>query len=471
MFRKLYSAGIADNKTSTINHSAKYSKKVDKLACHHLVPINDVQQNNAEKSKFKLSEKTRQKYNTAVCTAITLERNSILSLINAYHEIHGLPGFVHRFLHGRPSLERALFVAAPDMYRIFDTKNEESKTILMTNPAYIDQEHFFSECKQYSPNYAIKNLKNSPNGLALITWFLHPDVLPDVFRKNSPSSSILEKRLCDLKKETECFHDNEKFLFYRYGKDMTPLQKIGSFSRLPRTKSQKKISDMEVSSSHQYLACLFDLDCNPKWSLKYLKLLRDNILHELETVYGVTSEDKIKIYLHMPYLDATTTLHVHIRVNQGDHALEESKSFGLNEIINQLESGLLITDMIIERGTIYCAEFPIGENIEGITVRTVPNPKRDWADILKMLNVSTVTCEYLLNEIKNEEILKRMQLLDSEEIGKLANQIGCFITVPSTQDLIKMITQLDTNKILSSLGWLLETGECVQPTTSCNHLN
>lgn len=440
----------------------KNEKEPTKLTFEHLASIGPVHFKDQAKERFELAEKTKVKYNKAICTAVTiLSEAGKNALQAAYHRIHGLPHFVHRFLQGRPSLERALFVNAPQMYHIFDTPGEASKTILMSNPEYIDHEKFLSDIKTHSTQYAVKQLKDSPHGLTLVTWYLHPQVLPDELRVFD-ANTVLKKRLHQLKHETKLLDEDKKFNYYRYG-NSSPLQKMSSFSKLPRTMSQQEIREMESKSAETYLACMFDLDSNVEKSLNYLKSLRTNILHELESVYGVTKEDKIKIYLHMPYLDETTTLHFHIRINQGDHELENAKSFGLNEIIKQLESGLSVSDMINERGTIYCTEYPIGRNIDGINVETVPNPKRNWSDVFKRLSTHDEIQHYLFNAIQNSEVLTRMQLLDFEEIEKLTSQLTHLDKMPDTYELIEMIKKLSINPELEKLGWSLRTGECEIP--------
>ncbi|WP_242602528.1 hypothetical protein [Legionella sainthelensi] len=444
------------------------------LSHEHLAPIGPGTTNTWDKKELILSEKTRLKYNVATCTAVNINETGAKCLTDAYHEIHGLPGFVHRFLQGRPWLERALFVQAPEMYPIFDTPYDESKTILMTNPAYLDIKKFLSDCEKVSTSYALKQLKNSENGLALVTWYIHPEALPAKFRSTLPAHKVLEfhrtqlmreaERACDVKKEKQPFD------YYRYGQEMTPLQLHGSFSKLPRTLSQESITSLESKSDSVYLACLFDLDQNKTQSLIYLKSLRDNILANLAAVYGVTPEDKIKIYLHMPYLEATTTLHVHIRVNQADHGLEDAKSFGLNEIITTLENGGSVTEMILSRGTIYCSEYPIGEHVEGVCVKTVPNIQRDWKDIFNLLQADKLTIDYLLQALKHNDVKSRMQLLDINQIGKLLKIIEEADEFPIIEELINIIKKMEINAELKKLGWSLETGTCTEHETPINSI-
>ncbi|KTC83534.1 Uncharacterised protein [Legionella cincinnatiensis] len=474
LIKTLFKPILTKNEETPPSETSLQSADDQVLSPEHLAPIGPGTTNTWDKKELILSEKTRLKYNVATCTAVNINGLGAKCLTDAYHEIHGLPGFVHRFLQGRPSLERALFVQAPEMYPIFDTPYDNSKTILMTNPAYLDTKKFLSDCQKVSTSYALKQLKNSENGLALVTWYIHPEALPTKFKSILPANEILECYRNQLMQEAElaCKSKKEKqpFDYYRYGQEMTPLQLHGSFSRLPRTLSQESITTLESKSDSVYLACLFDLDQDKKQSLIYLKSLRDNILANLAAVYGVTQEDKIKIYLHMPYLEATTTLHVHIRVNQADHGLEDAKSFGLNEIITTLENGGSVTDMILSRGTIYCSEYPIGENIEGVCVKTVPNIQRDWKDIFTLLKADQLTINYLLQALQQNEVKNRMQLLDLDQIEKLLKIIGEPDELPSIEELINILKQMEVNADLKKLGWSLETGTCTEHEPPINSL-
>lgn len=459
---------LMNNEVSNNGGNTHKSSEKKTLSPKHLAPIGPGNTNIWDKKELILSEKTRLKYNVATCTAVDMNDMGVHLLTRSYHDIHGLPGFVHRFLHGRPSLERALFVQAPEMYPIFDTPYDKSKTILMTNPAYLDTKQFLTDCK-VSNNYALKRLKDSENGLALVTWYIHPAALPTKFQGHHSAEKVLEsfrnKLIHEAEEACKSTEDKQPFDYYRHGPEMTPLARHGSFSKLPRTMSQESISTLETNSDNVYLACLFDLDKNREQSLVYLKSIRKNILSTLETIYGVTPEDKIKLYLHMPYLDATTTLHIHIRVNQADHALEDAKSFGLNEIIATLEQGDTVTNMILSRGTIYCSEYPIGEHIDGVSVKTVPNLKRDWNDIFHLLNAGRLTIDYLLHSLKNEEVKNRMQLLDIDQIEKLLKTIEKDEKFPILHQLIDILKKLDVNKELKNLGWSLESGACNEPGT------
>ncbi len=434
------------------------------LTSECLVPIGPENTNawKGREERLSLTEATRRKYNQTTCTAIDIDESGVKSLNDTYYrKIQGLPGFIHRFLAGRPSIERALFVQAPEIYSMFDTPFDNSKTLFTINFPHFDSAQFLSDCENVSPSYALKQLKHSKNGLVFLAWYIHPETLPSNFQAGLSTQEVLEKNRRELMHEAEraCQGESKKmFAYYRYGPEMKRPRR-GSYSLLSRTESQCPIVDLESKSKSIYFASLFDLDRNREKSLIYLKALRANILATLETVYGVTAEDKIKIYFHALYAERTTTLHAHIRVNQADHPLEDAKSFGLNEIITTLEKGGTVTEMILSRGTIYYTKFSLAENIDGVCVKTIPNFKRDWRDIFVSLGASEEMTSYLLQAIKHDEVKSRIQLLDMDQIEKLLQSIKT-ARLPEIEDLVDILKTLKVNKELRKLGWSMETGTC-----------
>ncbi|WP_010598079.1 hypothetical protein, partial [Rickettsiella massiliensis] len=324
-------------------------------------------------------------------------------------------------------------------------------------------EQFLSDCERVSTNYALKQLKHSKNGLVFLAWYVHPEALPAKFRSGLSPKEVFKNTREELMHEARKVcqgKDNDMFNYYRYGPEVMHIQRRSSFSKLPRTNSQSSIFDLESKSESVYLASLFDLDKDKEQSLLYLKALRDNILSTLETVYGVTSEDKIKIYFHALYAERTTTLHAHIRVNQADHPLEDAKSFGINEIISTLEKGGSVTEMILRRGTIYYTQFSLDKDIEGVCIKIIPNFKRDWYDIFDSLGASNIMTTYLLQAIKYNEVKNRIQLLDIDQIEKLLRIIKIDKTFPEIENLVNILKTLEPNRELRKLGWSMETGTC-----------
>ncbi len=84
------------------------------------------------------------------------------------------------------------------------------------------------------------------------------------------------------------------------------------------------------------------------------------------------------LYVHCAF-DLNTTLHLHVRVNEGMHPLEEKRRYQLDDIIKTLESGKTIHDLIIERGPVFLESSDtitkkFLEGIPGIAITEISNP-------------------------------------------------------------------------------------------------
>jgi hypothetical protein len=81
-----------------------------------------------------------------------------------------------------------------------------------------------------------------------------------------------------------------------------------------------------------------------------LKHLKKNTFSHLWNAYGVSVEkDKINLFFHFPVATKTATLHLHIWVNKGDHPLNQSREFQLDDVIQHLENSRPINALILSR--------------------------------------------------------------------------------------------------------------------------
>ena len=152
--------------------------------------------------------------------------------------------------------------------------------------------HSSNEFKWYEEKGEINKAKDGPNGLTLSTWFVHPGFRKTLLGPASPTIKSLE------------------------------------------------------AEGAPYLASILDLN---KSHLPHLKELQRLSKSHISKVYGVDEKDSVELYFHFPYAPKTVTLHLHIRVNQTTYGLERAKSYDLLEIINHLESGSDIKELILAR--------------------------------------------------------------------------------------------------------------------------
>src|SRR3990167_7452167 len=304
------------------------------------------------RAKYQMPENMVVKYNTPTCTRITFTAQGLENLNNKYHaEVRGLPGFIHNFLKGRPSRHRDGIVKAVYLYPVLEELDSQSLTLLMPNPTY--HEHITDPKK-------IEALKYQSAGFGLVSWFIYPALFNEHFKRQendaggAPGYGIMQQFKNHI--EGEAQNQLDEFpQWYRTGSmPEDEFKRRGAFSKLDRSNSQEFIVEMEEQYDHQpYLATILDLDVDPKFSLQYLTQLKKNVMDHLQRVYKVDRGDQVNFYFHFPYYNKTTTLHLHVRVNQEAHGLELGRCFMLDDIIHQLETGKTVKALILARGAIH----------------------------------------------------------------------------------------------------------------------
>lgn len=164
----------------------------------------------------------------------------------------------------------------------------------------------------------------------------------------------------------------------RYGmledkKTLMKIKRINSFSDLSaRRDDMKTTMKLFDESGEKYLSGPFDFT---KEHLNTLKYLRDMILVHLVKIYGIIPRDRVELYFHTHYNIATTTTHMHVRVNQYHHGLELDKSITLDEIIMCLSNGERVRDLFKKRCVIHkdLKSYDFLKNT-GYTTKLVDNP-------------------------------------------------------------------------------------------------
>lgn len=187
-------------------------------------------------------------------------------------------------------------------------------------------------------NYKLhpKQIKDFPGGIVLCAWSIHYNF------KNTPAILSLLHGV------------SNRWLDYPY--------------------NNETMKSIEEKSKHKYLTTILDLDYN---ELHQLKKLRKDIFEHLKEVYAVNPlKDKIKLFFHFPIDPTQATLHLHIRVNVGDHPRNMASSFDLDHIINHLEKRLPISQLVTSRfnGKIYTTTA--GPFKDVVDAKEIDNPFR-----------------------------------------------------------------------------------------------
>lgn len=263
-----------------------------------------------------------EKYNTLTVLAFRFTPQMLDIVKNLYHKLY-VPKIIENILWKKDYDSAKLMIETTDYFKW----NINHDSFISVNPAYTNADTVVNNLK----SGRINSLKNQDSGIALITWYVHPE-----------------------------------------------LKKITSSGLMAHEKSQSIAIDSLEKNNKKYLVSILDLDFN---DLGYLKDLKIFSLKYLSEKFGINVEkDKIRLDFHFPYAIETATLHLHARVNMPAHPLELSKSFSIDEIIEYLESGKTIKQLILDRqekqGGFYFSKDSrtILEQISGHTLEEVNNP-------------------------------------------------------------------------------------------------
>ena len=315
------------------------------------------------KKTLKIQPAVMERYNQETCYCVRFETEDGLDELNKrYRDVRGLPKFAHDFLKLRPSRHIEGLIHQSNLYSF----NREGDIMIMPNPGCTDHEQLMK-----TPLLA----KENPDGFGAVSWSIHPSQIEETEFNNLLFRTDAEYRALVLKEKT-----------VDIGKDPRTGEALGikrstSYSKLlKRTSSQVDIGTLERESSVPYKATILDLTPD---DIPMLQRLKEMALENLKTGYGVDPEtDTVRNYFHFPYVDETTTLHMHIRVNQGMHRVEESRSFEVNQIIESLEKYGSVKPLIMARGTVYTgSSSKIFVGVEGISVSLCANPFRQTSPI------------------------------------------------------------------------------------------
>ena len=302
------------------------------------------------KSNFPLINNIN-KYNQATVVRVEMTNKSLEALLERNKQIKGLPKFIADFLELKPSQHREILALRPELI----TWTEDGQYLVMPNPEQTNHKLLIQDPKK---------AKYDASGFGLIVWHIHPDLLQkSIFHdKDKIIKEIIEKK--------------ESLRYGQYGTKENlkkSLHKVDSFSKLMVRDSDKlSIGEINKQSSIPYLSSPFEYNQD---HLRSLKLLRETVKQHLFTEYGVNKSDTIDMYFHAYYSVKTTTVHLHIRVNQIHHGLELDKSISLDEVIKCLDKGGSVKELYYQRAVIHKDLHSLSFlNNDKHKTKIVPNP-------------------------------------------------------------------------------------------------
>jgi hypothetical protein len=275
-----------------------------------------------------------------------------LELLRAEYHQTVMPSFQLDFLNLADSnIDLAHLKAHPDSM----AWSKEGDFLFQINPGHHSlTPSSFAVCIENKP---IATLKNEPFGLSLVGWYWDAKMMR--------SSRLFREYFSG---EAHVRHSPEN-----------RIPSTGpAFSSAPAS-----IAFSEVEKNGQpYLVSILDLTAA---EVPYLKKIRQVINAKLESTYQVDRRiDQVHQYIHFPYAIFTVGFHVHTRINQYMPAFESSRSFELSGLIDTLENGGNVIDLLLRRQAenhdcIYqesAGAFSIMKKVPGVEIYWVDNPFR-----------------------------------------------------------------------------------------------
>lgn len=269
------------------------------------------------------------KYQTDQCQRLEFDEGSLAKLKDTYHNVSGVTNFLRDLLTANLSLPensrtKRMYEKALNSFAYFKPLNQFSNGFLI----YPNMPYVTKEPEAYAKDSFF--LKDKKDGIILGAWAIHPN-------QATPFIDYLIKRTAvSSAKESEA--------------DVRTLYEI------------------EKGTGVKYLSSILDLDVA---DIKMLKKLQADVLQHLDEQYNVNpAVDKIKMFFHFPVAEKTATLHLHVWVNKADHPLNNARSFELKDVIENLEAGKRVSDMLLARNKgVY--HIPLKDTIGSI--KGIPN--------------------------------------------------------------------------------------------------
>lgn len=287
-------------------------------------------------SRYRIPEVHVQKYNAPEVLCYKVANEAALETLRIKYHNETIPTFLYDFLNTYPGHDWEIAGKHPNSL----SWNSAGSLLFQINPEYTSADELEGP---------LSELKTMPYGLSMIGWYIHP---------NSLVSSPFRDR--------------------HFRKDLKSWLNEITLREDERPSELPKFSDIETSSD-PYLVTLLDLN---KSHISYLKEAKEVMMRTLKTQYAADPDsDQISLRVHFPYKNTTSTLHIHVRANQGAAPLELTKSYSIDEIIAALRRGETMAQMVMERqrqngGCIYTTGTgrDVLHNVPGITRTVVPNP-------------------------------------------------------------------------------------------------
>lgn len=255
------------------------------------------------KKAFKISAHSEFKYNTPKVIGIGFKEKKDLRILRDFYHTAPIPSFCFGLPFNIKGPDTSIYQVYPESF----SATEDGTYILMLNPSYLPGYNSKSRTiKEEKGLIKLSELKNHEEGLVVTGW-----------------ASFIE-------------HPTK---FKGLGKE-APIKKIPEY--LPTTFEQA-----EREGGRKYLVSILDLTRD---DLSWLQEIRAHTFEKLIKTYNVVPGiDQVKMYFHFPYLLSTAGLHLHVKVNSGEHPLSIQKSYDIDDVIKEIDLNGSVENLILER--------------------------------------------------------------------------------------------------------------------------
>lgn len=301
---------------------------------------------NSEEGEERLTARQKKKYaDVDVIACYHFDNLEVLDKVKkSYHRVT-VPKLIEDIVNLRSPLDNAMFIKYPRSL----AWNAEGNFVLVINPRHMPPDEL---------SESIDELKNLSTGLSLVGWYFYPHIM-----NGSP--------------------------FWHNYLDHEKVQSVSNSTvKTQTTEYHPRTFDAVEVEEETNLVTIMDL--TPK-ELPYLKDIESMIFRILRETYHVDPiKDQVNLHFHFPYAMESSSLHVHVRVNQASTPLEKAINFPFNEIIHALESGKKIGQVILEKqennkGCLFSdtsKKYEILETIPGVTTKLI-----NRTDLLKIISI------------------------------------------------------------------------------------
>ena len=278
-----------------------------------------------------LNPRGLQKYQTDDLAQVTLTTTNLAQLQQTYKDAN-VTQFLVELLYGNsrePSdkVYKEVYKENPDVFHYSAPLGTGNGFLIYPNIPYMSQTYTAGQ---------VTDLPTRPEGIQLTAWAVHPTAPQNLIQEINGDLSIGQ------------IPSNQKIELHQHR--------------------------AELMTGVKSLTSILDLEQGDVEMLEKLKL--DSFQHLVDT-YGVSAEkDKISLFFHFPVAPSTATLHLHIWVNKGDHPLNESRAFGIDEVIHHLRQGETIDTLILSRndGQFILPTKDMLHKIKGMPESKTPRP-------------------------------------------------------------------------------------------------